>query len=141
MRNIIFIITICILTLACQRESDEIKVCYSFINDTSRNMKMETYRYNSAGAFLQQEYEIDGAGTLAVLCDTDFRMPSIINLYEADSLVVKFDNNKMKSYTGSQGQNQVIDDIFFVDQWENELGSNNFFWRFTEDDYNNAVPY
>lgn len=129
-----------ILILSCNREV-EVTDCYVFTNQTSRALKMETYRYYSSGAFLQEEYEIANSGVLIEKCVSSMARTFVTDAYRADSIIVKFDNSRRLVYLSSVASPTGNDSVFFADFWEQEPGTNNFFWRFTEEDYNNAIPY
>ncbi|ARN76994.1 hypothetical protein BST97_02700 [Nonlabens spongiae] len=142
MKKTLIIIALSSFFTNCVRESEPKKFCYLFINDTDRSVVMEQYRINSAGAFLENTYVKNGVGVLAESCKTDVRIPTVTEAYRVDSIVVMFDNLRKLSYRIAQEeQGFVADSIFFSDEWEDDPSNNNFYWRFTEEDYENAEPY
>ena len=140
-KRILIVIIISSFFINCIRESEEQTHCFLFINDSERSILMEQYRINSAGAFLENTFEKSGSGVLSESCRTHFRMPTVTEVYRVDSIIVKFDDSRRLTFTTSLGQNQTTDSIFYVDKWEDDRDNNNFYWRFTEEDFQNAEPF
>ncbi|PQJ20401.1 hypothetical protein [Nonlabens tegetincola] len=134
------LLLIALLFLSCVRHEDERDTCYSFINGTDRNVNLELYSFNS-GQFVSliDSFSINGMGLIDQKCDNSLRILSPVNVYRFDSVIVKFDNLKKLTYLRRfEGQD---DEFFFSSYYERDGNSRNFSYTFTEEDYNNAIPF
>jgi hypothetical protein len=120
---------------------DLITTCYAFENQTNENLVLEFWSYNSGQAVTVRDiFNQNGKGVFAKKCiANDTRLAGPVQIYQGDSIVLKFNNNKKLTYLLNFGDTD--DPIFFSGNYRREEGTNNFFWDVTEEDFNNAEPY
>ncbi|AGC76560.1 hypothetical protein LX97_01220 [Nonlabens dokdonensis] len=140
MKYIIQILVIFFVSF-CTRTEDEKATCYSFLNGTNKEVQLELYNYNGNRITIEiGTYLSSGPGLLVNKCKESLDVPGPVSVYRFDSIVVKFDNTKKLTFLGRLSQD-VPDPLFFEDSYQRDGNSLNFSYTFTEEDYNNAVPY
>lgn len=135
-------ILILLILASCDPDQEDRTTCYSYINNSNQEIVMEMYDYNSGhflteiGIFVKSENSV-----IIERCKTERDVPGPTNLYKFDSIVVKFNNSKKTTYLFRFGQNP--DPIFDGNEYDLVQRGNMFdlSWEFTEEDYNNAVPF
>ena len=126
-----------ILISSCVRE-DEKTTCYSYINGTDKNIQLEFYSFNNPNDDLIGSFEKNGEGLIVEKCATDMGSSAPFEVFKYDSVIVKFNDMRRLSYSIS---NSADRNFFFNSFFEQRGSSSNYFYEFTEEDFNNAVPY
>jgi hypothetical protein len=132
--SLFFLVIIC----SCVRE-DETTTCYSYLNGTSHNIKLEFYSFtNSANGNLTNSFEKNGEGLIIKKCAADMGISFPYEVYKYDSVIVKFNDVRKLTYTISNDS----DSHFFSPSFLQRDGNSfNHTYEFTEEDFNNADPY
>jgi hypothetical protein len=135
MKNILIIICL-ILVSSCVRE-DNSTFCYSLINTTNRTIKLEFYAISGQSPEPLDSFEKTGRGVITKKCRADMGFADPATVYRSDSIIVRFDAMKKLTFTNSG----VIEQLFISSFYQREEGTLNYTYEFTEEDFNNAVPY
>ena len=91
----------CIILIlsSCTREPEKQETCYSYINQTEYNVTLELYSYNSGQAVTNIGfYKVNAKGLSVKKCRNAVEIPGPVTVFQADSIVVKFNDEKRLNY-------------------------------------------
>lgn len=140
MKKLLILLSL-VLIISCDPDQEDKTTCYSYLNGTNRDVKLEFYDYNS-GQFVTEIgiYDKNGIGLLTNFCKSSRRALGPVSVIRMDSIVVKFDNNKRLVYL-KENDLGGPDLLYHTDDYQRDGNSLNFSYTFTEEDYNDAIPY
>ncbi|WP_167342644.1 hypothetical protein [Nonlabens sp. SY33080] len=140
MIRIIFFIIVLFL-FSCDPGDEDRQSCYSFINGIDRDVVLEFYSYNSGQNISTiGTYSLNGMGLLNNFCKSSRRALGPVSVIRMDSIIVKFDNTKKITYL-KVNELGFADFLYHVNDYTKEGETFNYSYTFTEEDYNNAIPF
>lgn len=137
----LYLIFIIFIAESCDPNDDNKNSCFAFLNGTDNDITLELYSYNAGRSITEiGNYGISGVGLLTNFCKSSRRALGPVSVIRMDSIVVKFDNNRKLTFLSDFAQGSP-DLLYNTDDYQRDGTSLNFSYTFTEEDYNNAVPF